>query len=105
MALGDDVMGGNNQDIGDDYASEVSRSADDLDAEVEEVTSTLASQDKMHRLAAHEKKDFKFKYKSTLRELESARASVVVSDETECHVRCTHAEHHNIVDQVSHLDR
>jgi hypothetical protein len=44
----------------------------------------LANQDKLLRLAAHEKKDFKFKYESTLRELESTRASVVVSDETEC---------------------
>jgi hypothetical protein len=36
------------------------------------------------RLAAHEKKEYKSKYDSTLRELESARASVVVCDETEC---------------------
>jgi hypothetical protein len=36
------------------------------------------------RLAARERKDFKFKYESALRELESARALVVVSDETEC---------------------
>jgi hypothetical protein len=44
----------------------------------------LASQDKLLRLAAREWKEFKFKYESTLRELESARASVVVSNETEC---------------------
>jgi cobyrinic acid a,c-diamide synthase len=44
----------------------------------------LANQDKFLRLAVRERKDFKFKYESMLRELESARASVVVSDETEC---------------------
>jgi hypothetical protein len=44
----------------------------------------LASQDKLLRLATRERKDFKFKYGSTLRELESARALIVVSDETEC---------------------
>jgi hypothetical protein len=36
------------------------------------------------RLASHERRDYKSKYKSTLRELESARASIMVSNETEC---------------------
>jgi hypothetical protein len=36
------------------------------------------------RQAARERKEFRSKYESTLRELESARASVEVSDETEC---------------------
>jgi hypothetical protein len=44
----------------------------------------LDSQDKLLRLATRERKDFKFKYENMLRELESPRASVVVSDETEC---------------------
>jgi hypothetical protein len=44
----------------------------------------LASQNKLLRLAAHERKDFQSKYESMLRELEFARALVVVSDETEC---------------------
>jgi hypothetical protein len=39
---------------------------------------------KLLRLATRERKEFKFKYESMLRELESARASVVVSDEAEC---------------------
>jgi hypothetical protein len=67
-----------------DSTSEVSHSANDLAAEVEELNVALASQDKMLRLATHERKEFKSIYESTLRELESARASVVVSDETEC---------------------
>ena len=44
----------------------------------------MASQDKLLRQAAHERRKFRSKYESTLRELESARASVEVSDETEC---------------------
>jgi hypothetical protein len=36
------------------------------------------------RLAAHERKDFKFKYEGMLIELVFAIALVVVSDETEC---------------------
>jgi hypothetical protein len=36
------------------------------------------------RLASHERKEYKCKYETTLRELESARASVVVFNETEC---------------------
>jgi hypothetical protein len=44
----------------------------------------LASRDKLLRLVACERKEFKSKYESKLRELESARASIVVFDETEC---------------------
>ena len=38
----------------------------------------------MLRQAARGRREFRSKYESTLRELESARASVEVSDETEC---------------------
>jgi hypothetical protein len=44
----------------------------------------LANQDKLLRLAPRERKGFKFKYESTLREFEFARASVVVANKTEC---------------------
>jgi hypothetical protein len=84
MAFGDDAVGGHDQDIGDGSASDVSHSTDDLTAEAEEPISYLASQDKLLRLAARERKDFKFKYESTLKETESTRASIVVFDETEC---------------------
>jgi hypothetical protein len=90
MTLGEDAMGDNIKDIGDDSTSKVSHSADDLAAEVEELMNVLASQDKLLRLAAHERKDFKSKYDNMLREFESARASVVVSDETECDERALH---------------
>jgi hypothetical protein len=51
---------------------------------VEELTVALAIQDKILRIAARERKEFKFKYDNMFRELEVARASVVVSDETKC---------------------
>jgi chromosome segregation ATPase len=84
MALGDDTVGGDGQDIGDGSASEVSHSIDDLSAKVQELNAALASQDKLLRQAARERREFRSKYESMLRELESARASVVVSDKTEC---------------------
>jgi hypothetical protein len=70
--------------MSDDSAYEVSHFANYIAAEVEELTTALASQDKLLRLAARERKDFKSKYESMLREHDSSRASVVVSDETEC---------------------
>jgi hypothetical protein len=48
------------------------------------MTNVVASQDKLLRLVAHERKEYKCKDEATLRELESARASVVVSGEIEC---------------------
>jgi hypothetical protein len=79
----DDAVGSDGQDIGDSSTYEVSHSTDDLTAEVEELTTALTNQDKLLRLAPRERKDFKFKYESTLRELEFDRASVVVADKTE----------------------
>jgi hypothetical protein len=79
MALGEDAVG-----TSDDTTYEVLPSADDLAAEIEELNAALASQDKLLRQASRERREFRSKYESTFRELESARASVEVSDETEC---------------------
>jgi hypothetical protein len=84
MALGDEVVGGDGQDIGDESTYEVLPSVDDLIAEIEELNTALASQDKFLRQATRERREFISKYESTLRQLKSARALVVVSDETEC---------------------
>jgi chromosome segregation ATPase len=85
MALGEDVVDTNdNKDIGDDTTFEVLPAADDLAVEIEELNAALASQDKLPRQASRERREFRSKYESMLRELESARASVEVSDETEC---------------------
>jgi alkylhydroperoxidase family enzyme len=85
MALGEDAVGtSDDKDIGDDTTSEVLPFANDLDTEIEELNVVLASQDEMLRQAARERREFRSKYESTLKELESARASVEVSDENEC---------------------
>jgi hypothetical protein len=85
MALSEDVVSASDRkDIGNDSTSNVLPSADDLTSKVEELIATLSSLDKLLRQAACERREFKSKYKITLRELESARASVVVYGETEC---------------------
>ena len=83
MELGYNAMDGDGQDIDDNITFVVLPSAGDLSTEVEELNVALASQDKLLRHATHEKREFISKYESTLRELEYARDSVVVSDETE----------------------
>jgi excinuclease UvrABC ATPase subunit len=77
-------MGDDGKDISDDSASEVSHSVYDLTTKVEELNTALTNHDKLLRLAARERKEFQSKHESMLRELESARALVVVSNETEC---------------------
>lgn len=56
---------------------------DDLTAELDELATTLASMYKLHRLVAHEWKQYKNKYEVILRELKSVGASVVVVDKIE----------------------
>jgi hypothetical protein len=90
---------------------QVSHSTDDLTDEIEELTTALASQDKLLRLAARERKAFKFKYESTLRELESARALVVVFDKTECdecalhmsNITTLHTKYATLLDECDEL--
>jgi hypothetical protein len=66
MALGHDAVGG------EDSASEVSHPADDLATEIDELNAALVSQDKLLRQAARKMREFKSKYESMLRELESS---------------------------------
>lgn len=79
MALGDETVGSNDKGDGDDMAS------DDLLKEVDELSVALESQDKLLRRAARDRKEVKDKVVTLEKELETARASlVVVTDETEC---------------------
>lgn len=79
MALGDEMVGGNDKGDDDDMAS------DDLLKEVDELSAALESQDKLLRRAARDRKEVRDKVVSLEKELETARASlVVVTDETEC---------------------
>ncbi|MEY8874858.1 hypothetical protein, partial [Haemophilus sp. SZY H52] len=87
MALGDEVGGElehtpRNDD--DDDTSQVSLTYDELSAEVEKLTAALLSQDKLLRRAARERKEFRQKWEDTVKELEFARSTVVVSEEAEC---------------------
>jgi hypothetical protein len=72
MALSDDAVGSDGQDISDISTSEVSHSTDDLASEVEDLNTALVNQNKLLRLAVRERKDFKSKYERLLSELESA---------------------------------
>jgi hypothetical protein len=69
----------------DDDTTEVTPSVDNLIAELDIMTDTLVSQDKLLKRAARERKEFKDKLEITLKELEEAKkVVVVVSDEVEC---------------------
>jgi hypothetical protein len=69
LVLGDDAVDGDGQDIDDDITSKVLPSTDDLATEVEELNATLESLDNLLKQAACERREFRSKYQSTLREL------------------------------------
>jgi hypothetical protein len=71
--------------FGDDDSTKVKPSIDALIAELDIMTDTLMSQDKLLKRAAHERKEFKDKLEVVKKELEEAKKLVVhVSDEVEC---------------------
>lgn len=78
MALGEKVVSDNDKDNDKDSTSNVSHSTDELVTEVDELAVALASPDKLIRLAMCERKDYNNKYEAALKELEFARASVVL---------------------------
>jgi hypothetical protein len=64
---------------------------DNLIAELDIMTDTLVSQDKLLKCAARERKEFKDKLEITLKELEEAKKlAVVVFDEVECNECVVH---------------
>jgi hypothetical protein len=68
----------------DDDTTEVTPSVDNLVVELDIMTNTLVSQDKLLKRAARERKEFKNKLEITLKELEKAKKiAVVVPDEVE----------------------
>jgi hypothetical protein len=76
-----------NKDVlpGDDDSIEVKPSVDALIAELDIMTNTLISQDKLLKCVAHERKEFKGKLEVVEKELAEAKKLVVhVSDEVEC---------------------
>lgn len=75
MVLGEDMMSDDDKENSDNTTSEASFFADELAAEVKELMTALASQDKLLRFVACERKEYKSKYEAMLKELEPARAS------------------------------
>jgi hypothetical protein len=75
----------------DDDTIEVAPSVDNLVAELDIMTNTLMSQDKLLKRAARERKEFKDKLGIMLKELEEAKKLVVVVlDEVECNECVVH---------------
>jgi hypothetical protein len=71
--------------LGDDDSTEVKPTIDALITELDIMTDTLMSQDKLLKRAASERKEFKDKLDVMEKELEEAKKLVVhVSDEVEC---------------------
>jgi hypothetical protein len=69
----------------DDDTTEVTSSINNLVAELDIMTDTLVSQDKLLKRATRERKEFKDKLKIALKELEEAKkVAVVVLDEVKC---------------------
>jgi hypothetical protein len=76
-----------NKDVlpGDDDSAEVKPTVDALIAELDIMTDTLMSQDKLIKCAARESKEFKDKLEVVEKELEEAKKLAIhVSDEIEC---------------------
>jgi len=85
MALGNEEIGkGKASD--DECASQVSLSFDELSNEVDKLNAALTNQDKLLRLAAHERKEYMAELEVVLKELEIAKFVVVVSDKVECDI-------------------
>jgi hypothetical protein len=82
-----------NKDVlpGDDDATEVKPTVNALIAELDIMTDTLMSQDKLLKRAACEKNEFKDKLEVVEKELEEAKKLVIhVSDEVECDESAIH---------------
>jgi hypothetical protein len=86
----DEVETGKDEASSDDDTSQVSLFTDELAVEVETLIAALINQDKLLKRAARERNNFKAKLETALRELEFAKAIVVVSDEIECDAYAIH---------------
>jgi septation ring formation regulator EzrA len=85
MAVDDEVKASKDVLSGDNDTTEVKPTIDALIAELDIMTDTLVSQDKLLKHAARKRKEFKDKLEIMQKELEEAKKlAVVVSDEVEC---------------------
>ena len=102
-------MNNDDRDIANDFNYEVSLFTNKLIAKQDMLTTTLASQDKLLRLAAWEMREYKCEYEATLKKLKHARDSVVVSNKIECD-KCAlhmpnvfHTKHATLLDEFDEL--
>ena len=84
MALedGDITEDGKPQD--EDSTPEVLPTIESLSSELDSMNEALLSQNKLLKRACRDRKEFREKWESALRELELARSSMPTSEETEC---------------------
>jgi hypothetical protein len=85
MAVDEGVKPNKDVLLDDDDSTEVKPTVDALITELDIMTDTLMSQDKLLKHDAHERKEFKDKLEVVEKELEEAKKLVIhVSDEVEC---------------------
>jgi hypothetical protein len=103
MVLGEDIVGDDDKDNGNESTSEVSLFADDLIAVVDELTATLASQDKLLRLLLVRGKNTSASMSPCLGSLSLLELLAWCQTRLNVSVCASHVENHHIVDQVCHL--
>jgi len=76
--------------ISDDDTPKVLPSTNKLTTEVDALSDALLSQDRLLKHAARERKEYKERLEQALKDLELARSSVTVTEETECDTCAIH---------------
>jgi hypothetical protein len=100
MAVDDEVKPSKDMLPIDSDTTEVTPSIDNLVVELDIMTDTLVSQDKLLKHATRERKEFKDKLEITLKELEEAKKLAVVAlDKAECDECVVHMS--NLIDLQS----
>src|SRR5579859_5947014 len=84
MALEDSDIAGVGKPLDEDSTPEVSPTIESLSSELDSLNEALLSQSKLLKRACKDRKEFREKWESALKELEFARSSVHISEETEC---------------------
>ena len=89
MTLGDEETS-KDEAIIDDDTPKVLPCANKLVAEVDALSDALLSQDRLFKPAARERKEYKDKLEQALKDLEIAKPSVTMTEETECDTCAIH---------------
>jgi hypothetical protein len=84
MAFEDGDITGDGKPQDEDSTPEVLPTIESLSSELDSMNEALLSQNKLLKRACRDRKEFREKWESALRELELARSSMPTSEETEC---------------------